>query len=110
MATVATRAALLIPISVCNTFACPNIIIMVRLPLFGFLTSPQLLTHATAHGGCRDTVREENSSSRRSSSSSSSSSSGQYKVNEIQKQNCDFGSQVPVSFISELENDRSFRS
>ena len=56
--TAASRAALPIPISVCIIFLCPNHGIQHGCQCLGFLTSAQMLRHATAHGGCTDTVRE----------------------------------------------------
>ena len=43
-------------LSACGVFSCVQT--MLWLPVFGFLTCAQMLMHATAHGGCRDTVGE----------------------------------------------------
>ena len=52
LSTAVARAALPIPVNVCRIFlwyGCQRL---------GFLTCAQTLVHATAHGGCTDTVRE----------------------------------------------------
>ena len=53
--TTAARATLPL-LSMCAVFSCVQT--MVWLPVFGFLTCPQMLIHVIVHGGCTDTVRE----------------------------------------------------